>query len=253
MNACGLDLNAIRFSYPDGRPVLGGLSLSLKPGSKLALVGANGSGKSTLLGLVAGLLQPQSGTIDIGGLTLCKRNLKEARQRIGFVFQDPDDQLFTGSVYDDVAFGPRNGGLDQAAVRERADAALSTVGIADLADRPPFRLSGGEKRMAAIATVLSMDPGLLVLDEPSAALDPKARRRLISLLSSLSQSMLIATHDLELALELCDETAILFGGAVEAAGRSKDLLADEGLLDRCGLEAPLSVRACPVCGKRAAR
>ncbi|PKL23477.1 MAG: cobalt ABC transporter ATP-binding protein [Spirochaetae bacterium HGW-Spirochaetae-3] len=252
MNVYGLDMDAVSFSYPDGGKVLGGLTLRAGPGIRLGLVGANGAGKSTLLGLVAGIIEPDGGSVTIGGLLLGKRTLKEIRSRLGFVFQDPDDQLFTGSVFDDVAFGPRNLGMEEGTVRERTESALRTVGIPELSDRPPFRLSGGEKRMAAIATVLSMDPGLLVLDEPSAALDPKARRRLIGLLSSLPQTMLIATHDLDLALELCDEVAVLHAGRVAARGSAADILGDGELLDRCGLEAPLSIRACPVCGKRAA-
>ncbi|MBU0926407.1 MAG: energy-coupling factor ABC transporter ATP-binding protein [Spirochaetes bacterium] len=272
MTAYGLELDSIVFAYPDGErkttaspsgdrlagggadtqspPVLDGASLGVAPGAKVGILGANGSGKSTLLGIIAGLHEPRAGTVRVGDILVAKKTLKAARLRLGFVFQDPDDQLFTGSVYDDVAFGPRNAGLSDAEVRERVESALATVGIPELAERPPFRLSGGEKRMAAIATVLSMDPGILVLDEPSAALDPKARRRLIRLLSGLPQTVVIATHDLDLALDVCGRAAILHAGRVEAYGDSRAVLGDAALLERCGLEPPLSSGSCAICGRR---
>ncbi|GAB1454746.1 ABC transporter ATP-binding protein [Spirochaetota bacterium] len=243
-----MKIDSLSFSYPDGGRILESISLNLEPGKKMAVVGANGAGKSTLLALIAGIYTPESGTVAIGDTAVDKKTMDKARSMLGFVFQDPDDQLFSASVYDDVAFGPRNQGLEEPVVRSRVEAALKTVGIPDLAKRPPFRLSGGEKRMAAIATVLSMDPGLLILDEPSASLDPKARRRLIHLLTSLPQTILVATHDLDMALELCDEIAVLHDGALVAIGLASIILKDERLLDRCGLELPLSMQACPVCG-----
>lgn len=248
MNSHELTIDSLTFAYPDGDQILEGLSLRLALGRKLAIVGANGTGKSTLLAIIAGVYAPLSGSVAIDHVVVEKKTINKARSMLGFVFQDPDDQLFSASVYDDVAFGPRNQGLPEEAVKSRVEAALETVGIPELASRPPFRLSGGEKRMAAIATVLSMDPGLLVLDEPSASLDPKARRRLIRLLSSLPQTILVATHDLDLALELCDDVAILHHGVVAASGPADIILGDATLLDGCGLELPLSMQACPVCG-----
>jgi cobalt/nickel transport system ATP-binding protein len=196
-----------------------------------------------------GTLRPDSGEVRIGEEPLTPDRIADVRRRVGMIFQDPDDQLFMPTVESDVAFGPRNMGLPEAEVRERVAAALERVGLSGLGPRPPHRLSGGEKRRAAIATVLAMSPDLLVLDEPSAGLDPHARRQLIGLLRAFSHTKIVATHDLDLVLELCERTIVLEQGTVRADGKTREIFADEALLASCRLERPLSMQGCPVCGQ----
>jgi cobalt/nickel transport system ATP-binding protein len=238
----------LSFSYPDGTRALDGVSFRIEHGESVAIVGANGAGKSTLLQHLNGCLVPASGTVRVGDYPITKANLAAVRRSVGMVFQDPDDQLFMPTVFDDVAFGPLNLGLPEGEVETRVTAALATVGAAHLRDRPPYRLSGGEKRAVAIATVLSMSPDVLVLDEPTASLDPRSRRQLIQLLSKFAHTKIIATHDLDLVLELCGRTIVLEGGKVAADGRASEILRDRELLERCGLELPLRLQACPACG-----
>jgi len=238
----------LSFAYPDGTSALDGVSFRIEHGESVAIVGANGAGKSTLLQHLNGCLSPAAGTVRIGDYPISKATLAAVRRSVGMVFQDPDDQLFMPTVFDDVAFGPLNLGLPPAEVEARVTRALETVGAAHLRDRPPYRLSGGEKRAVAIATVLSMSPDVLVLDEPTASLDPRSRRQLIALLAGFAHTKIIATHDLDLVLELCGRTIVLEGGRVAADGRTAEILRDRALLERCGLELPLRLQGCPACG-----
>ncbi|MDO9108739.1 MAG: ABC transporter ATP-binding protein, partial [Coriobacteriia bacterium] len=213
-----IDVCDLRFEYPDGTRALDGVSFNITHGESVALVGPNGAGKSTLLMHLNGFLTPRKGSVDIGGIVVTKSTLNTVRRSVGMVFQDPDDQLFMPSVYEDVAFGPMNLGLSETEVAVRVTSALERVGALHLRERPPYRLSGGEKRAVAIATVLAMTPSVLVMDEPSSNLDPRARRRLIELLASFEHTKIIATHDLDLALEVCDRTIVMSGGKVAADG-----------------------------------
>lgn len=229
-----VEVRDLRFTYPDGREALRGVNLHLAPGEKVALVGPNGAGKSTLILMLAGLLKGE-GSIRIFGEELTEKNVRRLRARLGVVFQDPDDQLFSPTVFDDVAFGPLYAGLPEAEVRERVAWALDQVGLAGFEKRLSHHLSLGEKKRAAIATVLAMQPEVLVLDEPAAGLDPRARRRLIAVLRDLPQAMLLATHDLWLVQELLPRTVLLNGGVVVADGPTAAILSDERLLEEHGL------------------
>lgn len=232
-----IDIQNITVSYPDKTVGLNAFSLRVEKGRCMGIVGANGAGKSTLLLTLCGVLLPQAGRVEIADVMLSKQTLNDVRSRVGMVFQNPDDQLFMSTIYEDVAFGPRNFGKNEEEVGRIVDAALNQCNIAHLKNRSPLRLSGGEKRMAAMAAVLSMDPQVLLLDEPSAFLDPRARRKLITLLKTLPQTKLIATHDLPLAMELCDEVAVLQKGAVLLRGRPEDLFYNVEMMEQCGLEA----------------
>ena len=232
-----IDVRHIFVSYPDHTLALRDLTMSVLKGRCTGIVGANGAGKSTLLLTLCGVMLPTAGMVEIAGITLQKSTLQEIRPRVGMVFQNPDDQLFMPSICEDVAFGPRSFGKGEAEVERLVNAALEQCHIAHLRDRSPLRLSGGEKRMAAIATVLAMQPDVLLLDEPSAFLDPRARRNLITHLKTLPQTKLIATHDLPLAAELCGEIVVLQQGTVLTVGRPEELLYDAAQMDACGLEA----------------
>jgi cobalt/nickel transport system ATP-binding protein len=238
----------VYYSYPDGKKALNGINFEIHHGESVAIVGSNGAGKSTMLLTMVGIMLPQSGKIIIGDVPLTKKTIPVIRQKIGFTFQNADDQLFNATVYDDVAFGPRNYKLSEDEVKKRVDRALEIVGASHLKDRPPYKLSGGEKRSVSIASVLSMEPDILLMDEPSAALDPKNRRRLINLLKDFMHTKIIATHDLDMVLDACDRTIIIGNGQVLADGKSKEILNDAELLDSCGLEKPLVLQGCPICG-----
>jgi len=231
-----IEVRGLEFSYPDGFPALRGVDLHIAPGEKVALVGPNGAGKSTLILHLNGILRGR-GEVCVCGLPVTDDNLGRIRASVGVVFQDPDDQLFSASVADDVAFGPICMGLDPAQVERRVAAALAAVGMADAGDRVPHHLSGGEKKRVAIASVLSMEPEILVLDEPTAGLDPRGRRGLIRLLAELPQTMLVSTHDLHMVEELFRRTVVLDAGRVVADGPTEPLLADRALLAAHGLEA----------------
>ena len=237
-----VEVQDLRFAYPDGNEALSGLSFRIHHGESVAIVGANGAGKSTLLLHLNGCLVPKQGTVRIGDFPLTEKTLSDVRRTVGMVFQDPDDQLFMPTVYDDVAFGPLNLGLPFDEVDARVRAALATVGGEHLAKRPPYRLSGGEKRAVAIATVLSMSPNILVLDEPTSNLDPRARRNLITLLHGFEHTKIIATHDLDMVMDLCGRTIVMHRGHILADGPTRDIFADDRLLDEGHLERPLSLR-----------
>ncbi|NSW89718.1 MAG: ABC transporter ATP-binding protein [Firmicutes bacterium] len=240
----------LKYSYPDGQQALKGISFRILHGESVGIVGANGAGKSTLLMHLVGVLFPNEGEISVGGIPVTKKTLPFIRQRVGMVFQDPDDQLFMATVYDDVAFGPRNYRLPEEEVEKRVRNSLETVGTLHLIDRPPYRLSGGEKRMVSIATVLAMNPDILVMDEPSSALDPKSRRRLINLLRGFTHTKIIATHDLDMVMELCERTIVLSEGKIVIDGATGEILSNGELMDKCGLEIPLGLQKCPVCRTR---
>lgn len=233
-----IEIRNLVFKYPDGTPALDGITLAIAPGEKVALVGPNGAGKSTLILHLNGILNG-TGEVVVAGLAVSQNgNLARVRAAVGLVFQDPDDQLFSPTVFDDVAFGPIYQGLDQAQVRARVDRALSQVYMQDYAGRVSHHLSVGQKKRIAIATVLSMEPEILVLDEPTAGLDPRARRSLIQLLNELPQTMLIATHDLRMVQELLPRMIIMDGGKIVADGATEAVLKDEALLTAHGLEKP---------------
>ena len=232
-----IEVKDITVTYPDGTKAIDAVSFTIRDGENVALVGANGAGKTTLLLSLVGVLPVQSGSIRVDGIELNKSNLNEVRRRVGMVFQNPDDQLFMPMIYDDVAFGPRNFGLSEEEVQKRVDSALAELGITHLRNRSSLKLSGGEKRMAAIATVLSMDPTTMIFDEPTAFLDPKARRNLIKVLSALPHSKLLATHDLTFAEEVCPRAILIKKGRIFADGETHVLLRDEKLMDDCGIEA----------------
>ena len=243
-----IEVDDLHYSYPDGTQVLKGVSFRVTHGEKVALVGANGAGKSTLLLHFNGCLLPEAGRVRIGEMPVTKKTLMHVRRTVGLIFQDPDDQLFMPLVYDDVAFGPLNLGLSPEEVDRQVMQALGAVGAVHLKDRPPYHLSGGEKRAVAIAAVLSLAPAILVMDEPSSNLDPKTRRQLIELLKSFEHSLIVATHDLDLVLDLCPRTLVLKEGRIAADGPTREIMQDEALLSSCNLEKPLRLQGCPVCG-----
>ncbi len=235
-----LEVRDLRFAYPDGREALRGVSFRLGAGEKVAILGPNGAGKSTLLLHLNGLLHGR-GDVSVMGERVVeddKKALARVRSMVGLVFQDPDDQLFSPTVYDDVAFGPIYMGLPEQEIDERVETALGQVGLEGYGARMPFHLSGGEKKRAAIATVLSMRPRVLVLDEPSAGLDPRARRGLIGLLDDLDQTILITTHDMHMVKEVFPRSIIMDGGLVVADAPTSEILADQELLETHGLELP---------------
>jgi cobalt/nickel transport system ATP-binding protein len=242
-----VEVDDLQYTYPDGTFALQGVSIRITHGESLAIVGANGAGKSTLLLHLNGCLIPEVGSVRIGDLPVTKKTLQHVRRTVGMVFQDPDDQLFMPLVHQDVAFGPLNLGLPPEEVNDKVMNALTTVEAAHLRDRPPYRLSAGEKRSVAIASVLSMSPSILVMDEPSSSLDPKSRRQLIELLKTFEHTKIIATHDLEMVLDLCSRTVVLHKGRIVADGPTRDLLQDEELLNSSRLEKPVRMQGCPVC------
>ena len=237
-----VEVKGLRFSYPDGREALSGVDLEVETGERLAVLGPNGAGKSTLMLHLNGIHTPSSGHIRVRGMEVGPSTLGEIRRRVGLVFQDTNDQLFMPTVAEDVAFGPANLGLRGEELDERVQEALARVSATDTADRAPHHLSGGERRRVSIATVLAMHPDVLVLDEPAVGLDPAARRDLITTLAGLKVTQLIVTHDLPLALELCDRAVLMYGGRVVAKGPTPRLLSDAQLLDRHSLEMPFEFR-----------
>jgi cobalt/nickel transport system ATP-binding protein len=233
-----LDVRGLAYAYPDGHQALYGVDLHVHRGERVALLGPNGAGKTTLVLHLNGILTAGAGSVSVSGLAVERRNLQEIRRRVGIVFQDPDDQLFMGTVRQDVAFGPANLGVRGAELDRRVLAALEQVGMADYVDRPPHHLSFGQRRRVAVATVLVMEPEILVLDEPSSNLDPASRRELADILRGLNVTVLMVTHDLPYALELCPRAVILSDGSVAADGATYDLLTDELLMRAHRLELP---------------
>ncbi|HVP11446.1 MAG TPA: ABC transporter ATP-binding protein [Phycisphaerae bacterium] len=235
-------IERLSFRYPDGVEALRDVTLRIEPGEKVALVGPNGSGKSTLLRHLTGLLTPTGGQVSVMGLPLTTDNLTKVRRSVGFVFQDADDQLFCPTVLEDVAFGPLHLGLSTDEVVRRVRDSLALVGLSGHERRVPQKLSSGEKTLVALATVLSYSADILVLDEPSASLDPRNRRRVMGVLARLDGTQLIATHDLDLAWDLCERTVLLADGRIIADGNTRELLTRRDLLETHGLELPLMLQ-----------
>ena len=233
-----VELRGVRHAYPDGHEALRGVDLHVHPGERVALLGPNGAGKTTLVLHLNGVLRPHAGSVRISGLSVAEDSLLEVRRRVGIVFQDPDDQLFMPTVRQDVAFGPRNLGLRGDELDARVEAALDAVEVHDLADRPPHHLSFGQRRRVAIATVLAMQPEILVLDEPSSNLDPASRREVADILRGLDVTVLMVTHDLPYALELCERSVLLSSGRVVADGATASILGDRELMTEHRLELP---------------
>jgi cobalt/nickel transport system ATP-binding protein len=233
-----LDVRGLAFAYPDGHQALYGVDLHVHRGERVALLGPNGAGKTTLVLHLNGILDAGAGSVSVSGLPVAKDNLREIRRRVGIVFQDPDDQLFMPTVRDDVAFGPANLGIRGGELERRVLEALDKVGMADFADRPPHHLSFGQRRRVAVATVLVMEPEILVLDEPSSNLDPASRRELAEILTGLDVTLLMVTHDLPYAFELCPRSVVLSDGVVVADGPTYDVLTDDALMAAHRLELP---------------
>ena len=233
-----LDVRGLAFAYPDGNQALYGVDLHVHRGERVALLGPNGAGKTTLVLHLNGILTAGAGTVAVSGLPVEKANLQEIRRRVGVVFQDPDDQLFMPTVRDDVAFGPANLGVRGAELDATVLRALQQVGMEDYVDRPPHHLSFGQRRRVAVATVLAMQPEVLILDEPSSNLDPASRRELAEIIRSLDVTVLMVTHDLPYALELCERSVILDQGVIVADGSTHALLADPELMAAHRLELP---------------
>jgi cobalt/nickel transport system ATP-binding protein len=233
-----LDVRGLAFAYPDGHQALFGVDLHVHRGERVALLGPNGAGKTTLVHHLNGILLAGAGTVAVSGLPVTKPNLLEIRRRVGVVFQDPDDQLFMPTVRDDVAFGPANLGVRGPELEARVRQALDQVGMAEFADRPPHHLSFGQRRRVAVATVLAMEPEILVMDEPSSNLDPASRRELAEIVRSLDVTVLMVTHDLLYALELCERSVILSDGVIVADGPTRELLGDADLMAAHRLELP---------------
>lgn len=237
-----VEFKDVFFRYPDGTEALRGVNFRITHGESVGVVGANGAGKSTLLQHMNGYLMPTSGTVIIGDLPITGKTRREIRRKVGIVFQNPDDQLFMPTVFDDVAFGPLNLGMDEASVRERVCKALNTVDSLALQDKPPHHLSCGQKSAVAIASVMAMEPDILAMDEPAANLDPKSRRSLITLLTTFRHSMIIASHDLDLILDVCGRCIVIGDGRVVADGPSAEILTNRALLEANSLELPLSLQ-----------
>jgi cobalt/nickel transport system ATP-binding protein len=230
MSTPALEVRDLSFSYPDGRKALDGADFHIHPGERVALLGANGAGKTTLVLHLNGILRPSAGIVRVAGLDVTDDNLLEIRRRVGLVFQDPDDQLFMPTVRRDVGFGPANFGVEGEELDRRVRGALEAVGMITSIDRAPHHLSLGERRRVAVATVLAMEPRILVLDEPSSNLDPAGRRELAAMLDSLDITMLMVTHDLGYAQALCERTMIMNDGKIVADGPTREILSDERLL-----------------------
>ena len=229
-----LKVTNLTVEYPDGTCAINDISFSIEAGENVAVIGANGAGKTSLLLALLGVLPAKNGEIHIGETVVTRKNLRKARSQMGLVFQNPDDQLFMPTIFDDIAFGPRSYGYEEAETTRRVNAALSHLGIEHLAKRSPLKLSGGEKRLAAIATVLAMNPDFLLFDEPSAYLDPRSRRNLRSILSDLPQGKLVATHDLAFVEQICTRVLLLQNGKLAADG-TLELLQDTEKLQAAGL------------------
>jgi cobalt/nickel transport system ATP-binding protein len=237
-----VEFQDVHYRYPDGTAALQGLSLRITHGESVGIVGANGAGKSTLLMHTNGFLLPQQGSITVGDQQLDKKTRQEIRKKVGLIFQNPDDQLFMPTVFEDVAFGPLNLGLGPDRVRESVREALETVGCLGLRDKPPHHLSAGQKSAVAIAAVIAMQPDILVMDEPASHLDPKSRRALINLLRHFHHTKIIASHDLDLILDVCRRCVIIKEGRVVADGPSEEMLSNRQLLEENNLELPLSLQ-----------
>lgn len=237
-----LKIEHLSFSYEKGQQVLADINLMARDGESIGIIGANGIGKSTLMKLLVGLYLNYDGTLEVAGHQVNKKNLNHIREHIGYVFQDSDAQLFLSTVEDDVAFGPRNYGLSEEEVEKRVEEALAKVHIEELRKKQTYKLSGGEKKLSAIATILSMEPDIIIMDEPSIALDPRNRKNLIGILNEINSLKLITSHDLDFIMDTCERTVLLDEGRIIADGDTKEILSDGNLLESHGLELPLKLQ-----------
>ena len=242
MSRIKVELKNVSFGYEKGKNILSGITFSATEQESIGLIGANGAGKSTLLKMLVGLNLEYEGSICVEELSVQKESLAKVRKKIGYVFQDSDSQLFMSTAYEDIAFAPRNYGLTEEEVNKRVAYALSQVHIDYLKNRQIYKMSGGEKKLVSIATVLSMTPDIILMDEPSIALDPKNRRNLIRILNEFSHLKIIASHDLDMILDTCERTILLSGGKIVADGRTEEILSNQSLLEENGLELPLRMQ-----------
>lgn len=237
-----VEFNNVSFSYEKGLTVLNGMSFSIAEGETVGIIGANGAGKSSLLKVLLGLL-PHEGEVLVNGIPVCKQNLPEIRRILGFILQNSDNQMFMPTVYDDMMFGLLNYGMSKQEANERVDAVLEQLDLGKLKSKYNHKISGGEKRMAAIATVLAMEPEIIVMDEPSVSLDPYNRRSVINVINSLSQTKIIASHDLDMIMETCKRVILIADGHVIASGSTEEILSNKELLENNRLELPISIAA----------
>jgi cobalt/nickel transport system ATP-binding protein len=237
-----LKIEHLSFSYEKGQQVLNDVNIVAHDGESIGIIGANGIGKSTLMKLLVGLYLDYDGILEVAGHQVNKKNLNHIREHIGYVFQDSDAQLFLSTVEDDVAFGPRNYGLSEEEVEKRVAEALAKVHIEELRKKQTYKLSGGEKKLSAIATILSMEPDIIIMDEPSIALDPRNRKNLIGILNEINSLKLITSHDVDFIMDTCERTVLLDDGRIIADGDTKEILKDRELLVEHGLELPLRLQ-----------
>lgn len=237
-----VQVNKVNFQYDNQQTVLKDICFSIEKGEKIGLIGSNGVGKTTLMKMLVGLLFPGSGSVMVDNLILNKKNLKEIREKIGYVFQDADSQLFMSTVYDDIAFGPRNYGYSEEEVKQRVEEAMEAVGCSYLRDKAIYKMSGGEKKLVSLATILALKPEMMIMDEPTIALDPGNRRKLINILNELSCTLLIASHDLDMVMDVCERVLLMHDGKIVREGKTEEILSDKALLESCGLELPLRLQ-----------
>ncbi|HEX3076617.1 MAG TPA: energy-coupling factor ABC transporter ATP-binding protein [Lachnospiraceae bacterium] len=237
-----LEVKNLIYRYQNGVEALKDLSFTLEKDETIGLIGANGAGKTTLLQQFVGLLAPTSGCIMVDGILVERKNYESIRRKIGFLFHNSDEQLFMNTVQEDIAFGPRNEGISELEVQKRVQEALQATDIEDLRERRPYHLSTGQKRRVAIASILSMKPEYLIMDEPSNSLDPKSRRRLIDLLNQLPMAKVIASHDMDLILDTCQRVIVMKAGSIVKQGSTKELLSNGKLMEECDLEVPYRLR-----------
>lgn len=242
MSHIHINVEKVSFAYQKGQPVLEDITFTAKEKDAIGIIGANGVGKSTLLKLLVGLNLNDEGSIRVCDIPVQKETLMRIRERIGYVFQDSDSQLFMSTVYDDIAFAPRNYGLPEVEVKKRVEYALEMVHIEHLKNKQIYKMSGGEKKLVSIATILSMTPDVMLMDEPSIALDPKNRRNLIHILNQFEHIKIIASHDLDMILDTCNRTILMKDGKIIKEGHTKEILMDKELLEASGLELPLSLQ-----------
>jgi cobalt/nickel transport system ATP-binding protein len=242
MSHIHIDVENVSFGYEKGHEILNGISLHAKETDSIGLVGANGVGKSTFLKLLVGLNLEFAGEIRVEEIPVSAKTLPQIREKIGYVFQDSDSQLFMSTAYDDIAFAPRNYGLPEDEVKRRVEGALKMTGIERLRDKQIYKMSGGEKKLVSIATILSMTPDIMLMDEPSIALDPRNRRNLIHILNSFEHLKIIASHDLDMILDTCERTILMSGGKIICDGLTREILSDKELLEEHGLELPLCMQ-----------
>jgi cobalt/nickel transport system ATP-binding protein len=237
-----ITVEKLGFIYPDGTRALSDISLCFDAGSSTGIVGANGAGKSTLVNHLNGYYLPTEGCISIGETTYCRKNLDQIRREVGLLFQNPDDQLFMARLYDDIAFGPENLGMDEGEMKTLVEETLLELGLWEVREKPPSHLSQGQKRFAAFAAVLVMDPKVIVMDEPTSDLDPRNRRKLINLVNSLHKTRITVSHDLDFIWDTCEQVCIMNGGRIAARGAAKEILSSRDLLESNNLELPLRMQ-----------